>query len=73
MNLFSQSKREKVIYFWVTLWAYSQRTKAYVDEEVMDDWANLAVEGHFYAEKPWWDYHERFAKPLGKIGALSFK
>jgi kynureninase len=20
----------------------------------------------FYAEKPWWDYHERF-KPLGKI------
>jgi kynureninase len=27
----------------------------------MDDWANLAVEEHFYAEKPWWDYHERFA------------
>jgi kynureninase len=25
----------------------------------------------FYAEKPWWDYHERLAKPLGKImGAL---
>jgi kynureninase len=22
---------------------------------------------NFYAEKPWWDYHERFAKPLGKI------
>jgi kynureninase len=28
---------------------------------VMNDWANLAVEGHFYADKPWWDYHERFA------------
>jgi kynureninase len=25
----------------------------------MNDWANLAVEGHFYADKPWWDYHER--------------
>jgi hypothetical protein len=24
----------------------------------------------FYAEKPWWDYHERLAKPLGKIMAL---
>jgi hypothetical protein len=24
----------------------AQRTRAYVDE-VMDDWANLAVEGHF--------------------------
>jgi kynureninase len=32
----------------------------------MDDWANLAVEGHFM-KKPWWDYHERLAKPLGKI------
>ena len=37
----------------------------------MDDWAKLAVEGHFYSEKPWWDYHERFAEPLSKIvGAL---
>jgi kynureninase len=36
----------------------------------MNDWANLAVEGHFYADKPWWDYHERFAAPLsGIVGA----
>jgi kynureninase len=35
----------------------------------MNDWANLAVEGHF-ADKPWWDYHERFAKPLSKIVGL---
>ena len=38
----------------------------YVDD-VMKDWAQLAVEGHFYAEKPWWDYHERLAKPLAKV------
>ncbi|TKD59233.1 kynureninase [Flavobacterium sp. ASW18X] len=38
----------------------------YVDD-VMQDWAQLAVEGHFYAEKPWWDYHERLAKPLAKV------
>ncbi|MEM1340605.1 MAG: kynureninase [Bacteroidota bacterium] len=35
--------------------------------EIMVDWAKLAVEGHFYAEKPWWDYHERLAKPLAKV------
>jgi len=43
-----------------------KRAKKYVDD-VMNDWANMAVEGHFYAEKPWWDYHERFSNPLSKI------
>lgn len=43
-----------------------KRTKSYVDE-IMNDWAELGVEGHFYAHKPWWDYQERFAKPLSKI------
>jgi kynureninase len=33
----------------------------------MDDWAKPAVEGHFMLKKNWWDYHERLAKPLGKI------
>lgn len=69
--IFPKVNDKKVIYFTGnSLGLQPKRTKAYVDE-VMDDWANLAVEGHFYAEKPWWDYHERFAKPLGKIvGAL---
>lgn len=35
--------------------------------EVMQDWAELAVEGHFHANKSWWDYHERFNAPLSKI------
>lgn len=43
-----------------------KRAKKYVDD-IMNDWASLAVEGHFYAEKPWWDYQERFAEPLSKI------
>src|SRR5690606_8733541 len=42
------------------------RAQKYVDE-VMNDWAELAVEGHFYADKPWWDYHERFAEPLSRV------
>lgn len=38
----------------------------YVDE-IMDDWANLAVEGHFSGSRPWWDYHERFQDKLAAI------
>lgn len=69
--LFPQVNGKQVIYFTGnSLGLQPKRTKKYVDE-VMDDWANLAVEGHFYAEKPWWDYQERFSKPLSKIvGAL---
>ena len=65
--IFPQHQGRNVIYFTGnSLGLQPKRTKKFVDE-VMDDWANLAVEGHFYAEKPWWDYHERFALPLGKI------
>lgn len=68
---FPQVNGKNVIYFTGnSLGLHSKRAKIYVDE-VMTDWENLAVEGHFYAEKPWWDYHERFANPLSKIvGAL---
>ncbi|MQP23483.1 kynureninase [Flavobacterium sp. LMO8] len=58
---------KQVIYFTGnSLGLQPKRTKSYVDE-VMADWANLAVEGHFYADKPWWDYQERFAVPLSRI------
>ncbi len=68
---FPEINGKKVIYFTGnSLGLQSGRAKRYV-EEVMDDWAKLAVEGHFYAQKPWWDYHERFANPLSAIvGAL---
>jgi len=69
--LFPQVNGRQVIYFTGnSLGLQSKRAKKYVDD-VMDDWAKLAVEGHFYADKPWWDYHERFANPLSAIvGAL---
>lgn len=65
--IFPKVNDKQVIYFvGNSLGLQPKRTQSYVDE-VMNDWANLAVEGHFYAEKPWWDYHERFANPLSKI------
>jgi kynureninase len=65
--IFPKHNGKNVIYFTGnSLGLQSKRSRKYVDE-VMDDWASLAVEGHFYANKPWWDYHERFAHPLGKL------
>lgn len=68
--LFPSINGKNVIYFTGnSLGLQPKLTQAYVDE-VMNDWAKLAVEGHFYADKPWWDYHERFAVPLsGIVGA----
>lgn len=65
--IFPKINGKQVIYFTGnSLGLQPKRTKSYVDE-VMADWANLAVEGHFYADKPWWDYHERFAVPLSEL------
>lgn len=68
---FPKVNGKKTIYFTGnSLGLLPKRARKYVDD-IMNDWANLAVEGHFYAEKPWWDYHERFSNPLSKIvGAL---
>ncbi len=64
---FPNVNKKQVIYFTGnSLGLQPKNTQKYVDD-IMKDWADLAVEGHFYAEKPWWDYHERLAKPLSKI------
>ncbi len=64
---FPVMKGKQVIYFTGnSLGLQPKRTAAYV-AEIMEDWRQLAVEGHFYADKPWWDYHERLAAPLSKV------
>jgi kynureninase len=69
--IFPQHEGKNVIYFTGNSLGLQPKSASQFVQEVMNDWANLAVEGHFYAEKPWWDYHERFAAPLSKIvGAL---
>ena len=65
--VFPEHQGKPVIYFTGnSLGLQPKRTATYVNE-IMTDWANLGVEGHFKADKPWWDYHERLAKPLAKI------
>lgn len=65
--IFPKVNGKDVIYFvGNSLGLQPKRARNYVDE-VMKDWAELGVEGHFYAERPWWDYHERFSEKLSKI------
>ncbi len=64
---FPMANGQKVIYFTGnSLGLQPKRTQKFVDE-VMTDWKELAVEGHFQAQRPWWDYHERLAAPLAKV------
>ena len=64
---FPKVNGNEVIYFaGNSLGLQPKRSQRYVDE-VMADWASMAVEGHFHSQKPWWDYHERLALPLAKI------
>ena len=64
---YPQVNGKDVIYFTGnSLGLQPKRTQKFVDD-VMKDWRELAVEGHFYADKPWWDYHERLAEGLGKV------
>ncbi|ASV31223.1 kynureninase [Maribacter cobaltidurans] len=65
--VYPKVKGKEVIYFTGnSLGLQPKRSKEFVDE-IMKDWAELAVEGHFYANRPWWDYHERLANPLAKV------
>jgi kynureninase len=65
--IFPKVNGKDVIYFTGnSLGLQPKKAKVYVDE-IMTNWAELAVEGHFNGSKPWWDYQERFAEPLSKL------
>jgi len=64
---FPKVNGEPVIYFTGnSLGLQPKRTQKYIDE-IMSDWSELGVEGHFHADRSWWDYHERLAAPLAKV------
>lgn len=70
--LFPQYQGKPVLYFTGnSLGLQPVSTKTYVLQE-LEDWARYGVEGHFYARRPWFSYHELFTEKMAKIvGALS--
>ncbi len=68
---FPQHQGKNVAYF--TGNSLGLQPKSAVDsvQEVMNDWSSLAVEGHFYAEKPWLTYHKLFKKDAAMLAGCS--
>ena len=65
--IFPQINNKDAIYFTGNSLGLQPKSAQNYVNDIMSDWGNLAVEGHFQAEKPWWDYHERFADQLSKV------
>jgi len=60
-------KGKNAIYFTGnSLGLQPKTTRKFINEE-LNDWANLGVEGHFHAERPWLHYHQFSKKSLAKI------
>jgi len=64
---FPQVNGSDVIYFTGNSLGLQPKNASVFVDEIMKDWRELAVEGHFYAEKPWWDYHERLTEKLAPV------
>ncbi|MGE0587660.1 MAG: kynureninase [Cyclobacteriaceae bacterium] len=58
---------KSVVYFvGNSLGLQPKTTRKFVNEE-LDDWASLAVEGHFHGKRPWLYYHKFSKKVLAKL------
>lgn len=64
---FPKIEGKQVIYFTGNSLGLQPKSAQRFVNDIMTDWKDLAVEGHFHSDKPWWDYHERLAEPLAKI------
>ena len=65
--IFPQFNGRDVLYFTGnSLGLQPKVSQSYVDE-VMNAWGELAVEGHFNGDRPWWEYHEKLVPTLSKI------
>lgn len=64
---FPQQNGESMLYFTGnSLGLQPKSTKESILQE-LEDWAKYGVEGHFEARRPWYSYHELFAKGSAHI------
>ncbi|AKD02937.1 kynureninase [Pontibacter korlensis] len=64
---FPQVNGQDAIYFCGnSLGLQPKSAQMYIDNE-MYKWANLAVEGHFKGEEPWFNYHELLAAGAARV------
>ncbi|MBU2527031.1 MAG: kynureninase [Bacteroidetes bacterium] len=65
--LFPEHGGKPVIYFTGNSLGLQPKTAQAKVQEVLNDWASLAVDGHFYAQNPWWEMHEQLSPKLANI------
>lgn len=64
------SEKEAVYFLGNSLGLQPKATQEHI-LGIMEDWASFGVEGFFYGESPWLDYHKTMMQPLANIvGAL---
>ncbi|HEX4886458.1 MAG TPA: kynureninase [Luteibaculaceae bacterium] len=65
--VFPQHKGRNVAYFTGNSLGLQPKDAKQAVEEVLTDWGQLAVEGHFYADRPWFDFHKLFKKNAASL------
>ena len=65
--LFPEANGKLAIYFCGnSLGLQPKSTRDYLNRE-LQKWAQYAVDGHFYAEEPWYTYHKHLKEPLARL------
>ncbi len=58
---------QPLIYFVGNSLGLMPRATRKLVEQELDDWARLAVDGHFEAATPWYSYHETLREPAARL------
>jgi kynureninase len=62
---------KEVIYFCGNSLGLQPKTVRNTIDKELEKWQNLAVEGHFTGDNPWFTYHKQFKDPVARLaGAL---
>lgn len=65
--LFPRHKDQPVVYFTGNSLGLQAKEARQMLLQELDDWAQLGVEGHLKAQRPWLPYHEFFSEKLAQI------
>ncbi len=65
--LFPQHNGKDCIYFTGNSLGLQPKNTLTEIQKILDDWAVLAVEGHFKGDNPWMHFHDQLTKPLSNI------
>jgi kynureninase len=64
---FPKHQGKDMLYFCGNSLGLQPKQSAEYVQQIMDSWANLAVEGHFKGDIPWMTYHKKLRKGMAEI------